>query len=214
MAAVNLKTMLNSLLKFSHGALPLALLAISAPASWGSIIAGPTLDQSISGHTNSGIAFTALTDATLTSFDYSYQGLQDTVVLTDGLGNVLDTIAIPASTGNSIYTANILWTLTANGSYQLLATANSPSNGRYGQSLFPVSDSEISVVSGIFSGVSNNPYWADFNNITTSTASGQPTPEPGSIFLLTGGCIFLISRRGQIARRVLTARQTRFGGRP
>jgi hypothetical protein len=159
------------------------------------MITGPTLNQNVTGNTNSGIAFNALTNSTLTGFVFQNQGAADTVKLLAGdETTVLHTLSTPAA--NTSFTASGLsWSLTAGQSY-FLVDVSLPSNAKFGAATFPVSDTDISVTSGIFSSVALTGFWGGFNNITTTTAA---VPEPSSFALL--GVASVVTGVGYFRRR-------------
>jgi hypothetical protein len=166
-----------------------ALLA-SLGAAQAAVIPGPTLTFAGVGWTTTGIGFTALDNSHLTSFVYQNQGQADTIVLTDGAGNILDSIGTPA--GVTSDTVNVNWALSAGGNYFLLQTVGSNELfASYGSPLPSNSDIAI-MLSGTFAysiagAVSNsqgwgaNEYWAAFNNVTTSTV---PEPSTWALVLL------------------------------
>lgn len=153
------------------------------------VIPGPLLASNGAGWTDTGIGFAALVDSTLTGFTYQNQGAADTIVLTDSVGNILDSLATPAS--NPSYAASVNWALTAGDQYYLLQTVVSNELfSSFGLAL--PSDPQIAItISGVFGysinddvtdafGWTTNQYWAAFDNIATSTA----VPEPGSLALI------------------------------
>ncbi len=192
---------LNSM--FAAGAAVVAL-AGSAQAA---VIAGPSLSSNGSGWTTTGIGFTALANATLTSFVYQNQGAADTIILTDGAGNVLD--SINTSAGNTSQLVNVNWALSNGAAYWLLQTVVSNELfGGYGQALPSNSDIQITQ-SGTFAfsvssavtgnGWGANQYWAAFNDITTG-AGGVAEPATWSIMILGAfGVGASLRRRRQVA---------------
>jgi len=168
----------------------LALLFGGVGLAKADTITGPTLTANGGGWTTTGLGFTALDNSTLTSFTYQNQGQADTIILTDGLGNILQQVSTPA--GNTSNTVSVNWGLTSGNQYWLLQTT--ASNELYADYNSPLpSDADISITqSGTFDysiagavadsqGWGANEYWAAFNNITTSSASA--VPEPASLLL-------------------------------
>jgi len=196
----------------------LALIAfggITARTASASVISGPTLGTNDSGWAVSGIGFTATVDSMLTSFTIQNQGNSDTVDLVDSVGNILDSVAIPAATPSD--TVSVNWSLTADMQYYLLQTTNS--NSRYTSwDSAPPSDTEIALTStGDFSnsgldganfGINGTSYWAAFNNITSSASSS--TPEPASFMLVLPflGALFWQVRRKGFLKLVLNCVNT------
>ena len=133
------------------------------------------------------VEFLALANTNLTSFVYQNQGQADTlVVLTDTSGNVLQSLNTPG--GNTSYTANVNWGLTAGQSYWLLQTVASnelfagyglplPSNTTLQIDQSGTFDYSIPAAVANSQGWGSNEYWAAFNNITTAAAPG---PVPGA----------------------------------
>ena len=178
---------------------------LGACAARADVIVGPTLTTP-EGYTFTGVGFTANVYATLTSFTFENQGLADSVDLVDPLGNILDSVSIPAGFDSDVVTG-INWTLTAGAQYYLLQST--ASNGLYtnwGQAA--PSDTQITMtdtgdfattpVSANFTYGGGGPnsgtaYWADFNDITTVSASG---PEPATFLLvLPFGAALLLRKR-------------------
>lgn len=159
-----------------------AILGI--PAANADVITGPTLPYNDSGWAYAGVGFTANVNSVLNSFFFSSEGLNDTVVLTDTNGNILDSIA----SSGGVSTVN--WALSAGQKYLLLQVANSNAKfANYGGG--PVSDTEITLTNtGLFGctggfysncGITGNAYWTAFTEITTSSKN---VPEPASLALL------------------------------
>src|SRR5579872_6568303 len=73
-------------------------------------IVGPTLNTNDAVWSATGLGFTATVNATLTSFTFQNQGAADVVDLVDSVGNVLDSVATPASTPSD--TVPVSWSLT------------------------------------------------------------------------------------------------------
>ena len=185
---------------------------LSASVSWAGLISGPTLNTDDAVWTASGLGFTATVNATLTSFTFQNQGAADVVDLVDSVGDVLDSVAIPASTPSD--TVPVSWSLTEGVQYYLLQTtaANSlfttwgvaaPSDaeialtdtGDFSLSL----DSADFAIGGASSGGTDS--WAAFNNITT-TSGGSSIPEPASLTLVLpfAVAIFWHARRKRLLR--------------
>lgn len=182
-------------------------VVLSAGAARAGVISGPILSSPDDGYQYSGLGFTATVSSTLTSFSFRNQGLADTVVLADPLGNILDSVATPS--GNSSYTATVSWSLAAGAQYYLLQTTYN--NALFwGWSAAAPSDAEIALTdTGDFSltspasanfswggGSSENgtTWWADFTNITTSPAGGSTTPEPASFTLVLPFAVAVLLR--------------------
>ena len=166
-------------------------------------IAGPSLDETVFGHLNSGIDFKALTNSTITSFVFVNQGNADVIVLEPANGGApLYSLSTPA--GEPSYLANVSWNLHAGQSYWLLQTIGVPTqnNGFFATlhtTQFPVKDADISVAGGVISNSFFNIYWADFNNITTAPT---PVPEPSTFALAALGALGIgVFARGKRWRR-------------
>jgi len=189
---------------FSIGFLGLLCLMLPGTAR-ADTIPGPTLTNADGGYTYSGVGFTATVNSTLTSFTFQNQGQADTVVLVDSLGNVLDSVATPAGTPSD--TVSVSWNLTAGIQYYLLQSTFD--NGFYANwGLAAPSDTQIAMTdTGDFSftspisanfyigggnlgGYGGTTWWADFNNISTSSAN--QVPEPSSLLLLGAGLLGLV----------------------
>ena len=174
------------------------LASLAAPAA-ADVISGPPLTYSDLGYDQTGLAFAALSNSTLTSFTFQSQGQADTITLTDLAGNVLNSVEISA--GSTTNVVNVSWDLLAGSSYRLLQ--NVANNGRYavfGQAA--PSGADIALTStGVFhltgsgSGftINGSTYWADFNNITTSAGS-VPEPATWAMMLLGFGGMGLVMR--------------------
>lgn len=175
------------------GMLLTTTLAVSTGAT-AAVIAGPTLTANGGGWDTTGIGFTANANTALTAFTYQNQGAADTVVLTDATGNILFSLATPASTPS--YVASVNWALTSGNSYWLLQTVASNELFEAFFAALP-SNADITITqSGTFAngipsavtgnGWGANDYWAAFNDITTSGATGA-IPEPASWAMMIAG---------------------------
>jgi hypothetical protein len=168
-------------------------VVLSAGAASASVIAGPVLNTNDSGWVDSGLGFTAIVNSTLTSFTFQNQGLADTVVLVDPLGNILDQVATAAGVFSN--TVSVNWSLTAGSNYYLLQTTQN--NGRWTSwGLAAPFNADIALTdtgdwsnNGLASanfGIggaagSGTVDWGDFNNVTTN---GSSVPEPASFILV------------------------------
>jgi len=179
------------------------------------VISGPILSSPDNGYQYSGLGFTATVSSALTSFTFQNQGLADTLVLVDPLGNILDSVATPS--GNSSYTATLSWSLAAGSQYYLLQTTYN--NALFwGWSAAAPSDAEIALTdTGDFSLTSpasanfswgggsresGTTWWADFNNITTSPAGGStPEPAPFTLVLPFGVAVLMRAWRRGVVRK-------------
>jgi hypothetical protein len=183
---------LKSLRNAALGGVAAAGVLASVVGAQAAVIPGPVLTDDDGGWTTAGIGFMALDNSHLTSFVFQNQGAADTVVLTDGAGNILDSLSTPAGTPS--YTASVDWSLTSGDTYFLLQTSGPNALfASYGASLPSNSDIAITL-SGTFAystgdaasnleGWGSNEYWAGFNNITTSTST-IPEPSTWAMMLL------------------------------
>ncbi|MES2392473.1 MAG: PEP-CTERM sorting domain-containing protein [Acidobacteriota bacterium] len=181
-----------------------SLLALSSARA--DTITGPSLTSPDSGWTYTGVGFTANIDSTLTGFTFVNQGHADSVILYDSTGDVLDSIAVPASTPS--YTATVNWSLLAGHQYYLIQPGlNNSYFANWGGSL--PSDTQITMTdTGIFGNhappppftYSGNSYWTAINNIQTS-APISATPEPSSWILMLSAipAMFSVVRRKRLA---------------
>src|ERR1035438_7232746 len=118
--------MFKTLCELCRSRISRALLAVIIVGVWGartaraSTILGPTLDTDDVVWSATGLGFTATVNATLTSFTFQNQGNADTVDLVDSVGDILDSVAIPASTPSD--TVSVSWSLTEGSQYYLLQT--------------------------------------------------------------------------------------------
>jgi len=188
----------------------LAILTVTAGTlSVGPVLAdtivGPPLNQDSSGYQYSGLGFTANVNSTLTGFTLQNQGLADEVVLVDPLGNILDSVPIPAMTPSDTV-SGLNWSLTKGDQYYLLQSTSS-------NSLFTdwgkpaLSDTQITLTdTGDFSYViqsadfvlgggagDGTETWAAFNNIATVSGVSS-VPEPGYFALMFPAAIAIIWR--------------------
>ena len=134
--------------------------------AYGLIIEGPTLNLSEAGWSDFGLLIRAEADTNLLSVEFPNQGLADVIQLRrTSDGALLASIPVPAGNNNAI--VNINYPLTANETYELVATT--PSNKYYGELgmlAFPVANPELAVQASYF-GRPYNGLWFTFNNITT-----------------------------------------------
>ena len=182
------------------------------------VIAGPPLPFGDFGYSVTGVGFTATADTTLTRFTFQSQGKPDTVVLTNGAGDILYSQVTPAAARSD--TENVNWAITAGSTYWLFQTVRDNARDDYYNKPLP-SDSEITITdSGTFDTTilaaislhnfpQTNLYWASFNDITTTTVAPPPTPtvpEPGSWAMMLLGFVAVgTAARG---RRVSSSRGT------
>lgn len=179
--------------RYARAALLGGACALFIGTAQAAVIPGPTLNIAGSGWSVTGLEFTALANTTLTGFTYQNQGAADTILLTDAVGNILDSVSTPSGTPSD--TVSVNWSLTSGQSYFLLQTV--ASNELYASYGLPLpSNSDLSVIfSGTFAysiadavdnanGWGSNQYWAAFNDITTS---GVPEPAAWTM-MLAGLC--------------------------
>jgi hypothetical protein len=170
------------------------VVATSTLHAYADSIAGPTLFMPSAGYTVSGIGFIANVNSTIDSFAFQNEGLADTVILLDSMGNVIDSISTPA--GHQTENVVVDWSLMAGQQYYLLQTTKS--NSYYGEwGLAAPVDTQLSLTQTYIFAASTNPanfylkgtdIWAAFSNITT-TSDVSSTPEPSSIMLLGTGLL-------------------------
>jgi hypothetical protein len=140
------------------------------------ILLAPNLPSTTFNHTNTGIVFTALTNATITEFVYRELGNADTLQLQTGDGlTVLETVN--SFNGSGFYTFNVDWDLVSGTSYRLVAIFAPFEGGSFGAATFPIGNADISVTSGILSNNVNSSFWGGFTSITT-------IPEPSTSVLM------------------------------
>lgn len=179
--------------RFLKALLTVMTLAFSQVSVAG-LITGPTLTNNNSGWSNNGLSLTALQDTTLLSFVYNNQGLADTILLVDELGNILDTFNVLG--GDTAQVINVSWSLDGGSTYGLLATQEFGNNGRWVNATFPVSNADISVngyANGGLGTVAGTEWWFHFTNLTTGES--VDVPEPSSFAILALGMLGLASRR-------------------
>ena len=171
----------------------MAVAAFTLTIASAGVIVGPALTVNGSGNTNHGIAFTALGNSILTSFVDNNQGLAGLVTLTPAgsPGTVLFSVAFSATgVSPSTFSPTVSWALTTGTNYWLLGNVTNNSRLSATAQTFPVADADISVTSGVLSSVITTT-WADFNNITTTTS----TPEPSSWLLIMIGAVAFVPFR-------------------
>jgi hypothetical protein len=198
------KSMKQHLLTSALGCAAIVTI-ITASGARADVIVGPMPINDDVGYHASGLGFTATVSTTLTSFTFNNQGLADTVVLVDPLGNILDSATVPS--GAPFDTLSVNWSLTAGNTYFLLQTTQS--NSLYGPwGLAPPSDGQIALIdTGVFScgnppaciptelisadfAGAGNQFWAAFTNIATASS----VPEPASFGLLLLGAVAMVWR--------------------
>ncbi|MBI3679189.1 MAG: PEP-CTERM sorting domain-containing protein [Acidobacteria bacterium] len=82
--------------------------------------------------------------------------------------------------------------------YRLIGITAGANNGKFGFSGFPVSNSDLSVTSGIFSDAISPGVWGAFTDLTTTQQQG--VPEPGTLALFALGCVALVACRRRVRR--------------
>lgn len=189
--------------------LAIAILFAGLKQADAAIIVGPTTlpNSGSSSDTNWGIQFTALQNTTLTGFDYYHlptfgpNPFTGTITLTDiTTSTAVFTSPYGPGAPTIINFSGLNIALNGGDKYQLVATAP-PLFGAIDEVFqyvsldspafaYPVSNADISVTSGVFSGLNTGfeatAQWASFKNIVTATV-----PEPASLasFLLIGGVL-------------------------
>lgn len=189
----------------------MTMVVLSGGRARAGTVAGPASFGSVGGSdTYWGIQFDALTNSTLTGFDYNHRGPSNGNQFFTGTITVND---ITSST--QVYTTNygtsspdpiaysgLAISLVAGHTYQLIASSNivfGTNDELFAYTnAFPQSDAEISVTQGVFTetpGFMDANAWGAFNNITTAGS----VPEPASLALfgmgLVGVAAFARNRR-------------------
>jgi len=142
-------------------------VCILPTVSAGQSLLGPILDQAEWGWNNFGLVVRAEMDIMLVSVHYPNQGLADSIELrlrTDG--TLLCIVPVPA--GNPDATVIINYPLTAGETYALVSTT--PDNRYYTEFLqWPVTNSELTVLSSYGNNFTYRDYWFAFDVITTGS---------------------------------------------
>src|SRR5262249_28578552 len=138
----------------------------------------PTLTNNLMGWNSSGLRIKARTNTFLSSFVVNNQGRQDMVRLTDINNNTISSVSVPA--GNTTYTANVSWPLTAGTSYNaVLDGAPDGNNGKWlSYSAFPQPSSRIEVDGSYGFGLLMTDNWFTFTSLKTACQCA-PTPVVG-----------------------------------
>jgi hypothetical protein len=147
--------------------------------AFGLVIEGPALNLPEAGWSDFGLLIRAETDTKLLSVEFPNQGLADVIQLRrHSDGAVLASIPVPAGNNNAI--VNISYPLTANETYELVATTSGNRYGGYmGVLTFPVTNPELTVLASYLDGNLWDLVWCAFNNITTIAEPTDPGPtEP------------------------------------
>ncbi len=137
------------------------------------VIQGPVLSRAETGWGEFGLVIRAEADVMLLSVEFPNRGLADVILLRRSSDRtVLASVPVPA--GNSDAIVNINCPLSANETYELVATtSNNRFYGSLGGLIFPVGNSELTVLSSYleklpsYLGAPYYSYWLSFNNITT-----------------------------------------------
>jgi hypothetical protein len=138
--------------------------------AFGLVIEGPALNLPEAGWSDFGLLIRAEADTKLLSVEFPNQGLADVIQLRrHSDGALLASISVPAGNNNAI--VNIGYPLTANETYELVATTSGNRYGGFmGVPTFPVTNPELTVLSSYLDGYLWDLMWCAFNNITTDTA--------------------------------------------
>lgn len=168
------------------------LPAVSA----GQSLQGPILDQAEWGWNDFGLVFRAEADVLLVSVHYPNQGLSDSLELRlHADGTLLYTVPVPADNPDATVTIN--YPLTAGTIYELVATT--PDNRYYTYfSLWPFTNSEITVLSSYGENFTYTAYWFAFDVITAGSIKSltqeiaidiKPGSDQNSINLKSRGVV-------------------------
>jgi hypothetical protein len=154
--------------KITYIALVFIFGACLLPAvSAGQSLQGPVLDQAERGWTNFGLVFRAEADVLLVSVHYPNQGLADSIELRLHSDKTrLCTVPVPAGNPDVIVTIN--YPLKAGEIYEIVATTP---NNRYWTyfSQWPVTNSEITVLSSYGKNSTYVAFWFAFDVITAGS---------------------------------------------
>lgn len=184
---------MNSFKKALVASLVFVVTSISmASSASAAVLSGPTLGNHNIGWSDTGLQFTALQNVTLQSFVFQNYGANDTIKLTDTLGNILMSYAFTGSGSEQADTISVNWALTAGTTYDLIS--QDPNNSKWAVASFPVSNSDLQVNGGYGMGSIQSTYWFHFNDLTTGSSSSN-VPEPSSVALLGLGLAGLAAAR-------------------